>query len=84
MILLKDSLVNNQSYAFTQKADISLRETQLTTKKKNSFIHPSATPPNKNKHFPFKAEHLALLATERTLPQQQENPKRTSIFKNQM
>lgn len=53
-------------------------------KKMDSFIHPSATPPNKNKHFPFKAEHLALLATERTLPQQQENLKRTSIFKNQM
>lgn len=60
-----------------------LTETQLKKKKMDSFIHPSATP-NKNKHFPFKAEHLALLATERTLPQQQENPKRTSIFKNQM
>lgn len=84
MILLKDSLVNYQSCVFTQEADISLTETQFKKKKMDSFIHPSATPPNKNKHFPFKAEHLALLATERTLPQQQENPKRTSIFKNQM
>lgn len=82
MILLKDSLVNYQSCAFIQKADISQKHS-LKKKKMDSFIHPSATP-NKNKHFPFKAEHLALLATERTLPQQQENPKRTSIFKNQM
>ena len=82
MILLKN-LVNNQSYSFTQKADISLTETVFFFLM-DSFIHPSATPTNKNKHFPFKAEHLALLATERTLPQQQENPKRTSIFKNKM
>lgn len=58
MILLKDSMVNSQSYAFTQKEESSLTETQL--KKMDSFIHPSATPTNKNKHVPFKAEHLAL------------------------
>ena len=57
MILLKATLVNSQSYALAQKADISLKH---SFNKRDSFIHPSATPTDKNKHVPFTAEHLAL------------------------
>lgn len=82
MILLKDSLVNSQSYAFTQKADISQKH---SFEKMDSFIHPSATPTHKKQTCPIQSRTFSsLLATKRTLPQQQENPKRTSIFKNKM
>lgn len=66
MILLKDSLVNSQSYPFTQKADIWLIETQF--KKMDPFIHRSTTPTYKNKHVPFKAKQLALSNRKNTSP----------------
>lgn len=80
MVSLMNSLVNNQSYAFTQKADISL----YGNTKMDSFIHPSATPTDKNKRPIQGRTFISLLTTERTLPQQQKNTKRTSIFKNKM